>query len=103
MINRGKWWEHYMLHYDDNILKEMNKKSKTMKKTTKNTEKTPIKKEKEYVVICNKESWLVGTRQDIIDDFNEDPDAYIENSKNIVIYELAAPVKFSFVTPQINF
>lgn len=30
MINRGKWWEYYMMHYDDNALEELNKLSINM-------------------------------------------------------------------------
>jgi hypothetical protein len=59
--------------------------------------------EKQYIVLCDGELWLTGTRQDIIDDFNDDAEAYVKHANEIKIYELSEPIPFSFVTPQINF
>jgi hypothetical protein len=61
-------------------------------------------KQKQYVVMYeNTEAWVVGTKQDIIDDFNENPDTYLDADGKLEIYELGEPIKFSFVTPQISF
>jgi len=61
-------------------------------------------KQKQYIVIYeNTEAWVVGTKQDIIDDFNENPDTYLDADGKLEIYELGEPIKFSFVTPQITF
>jgi hypothetical protein len=60
--------------------------------------------EKQYVVMYEvTEVWLVGTKQDIINDFNEDPDAYLRADGKIEIYELGEPIQFGFVTPSILF
>jgi len=60
-------------------------------------------KQKQYVVMYeNTEAWVVGTKQDIINDFNENPDTYLDAKDKIKIYELGEPIKFSFVTPQIT-
>jgi hypothetical protein len=65
--------------------------------------KTPAK-QKQYVVMYeNTEAWVVGTKKDIINDFNENPDTYLDAKDKIKIYELGEPIKFSFVTPQITF
>jgi hypothetical protein len=61
-------------------------------------------KEKKYIVLYEKtEAWIIGTKQDIIDDFNQEPDAYLGNDDNLEIYELGEPIKFGFVTPKILF
>ena len=64
--------------------------------------KTKKEEEKIYVVIFRgKELWVMGTKQDIINDFDEDPDTYISNYKDIDIYELPRPISFGFVKPEI--
>ena len=61
-------------------------------------------KQKQYVVMYeDTEAWVVGTKKDIINDFNENPDTYLDAKDKIKIYELGEPIKFSFVTPQITF
>jgi hypothetical protein len=61
-------------------------------------------KEKKYVVMYeDTEAWVVGTKQDIIDDFNENPDAYLKADGKIEIYELGEPIQFGFVSPSILF
>jgi hypothetical protein len=47
------------------------------------------------------EEWVVGSKQDIIDHFNEDPELYINAEKFLTIYELGPSIPFKFVTPQI--
>ena len=65
--------------------------------------KAPVAKEKQYIVLCEGELWVRGTKQDIINDFNEDPDLYMREEHTLKIYELPEPIPFSFVTPQITF
>jgi hypothetical protein len=61
-------------------------------------------KEKQYVLMYeNTEAWVVGTKKDIINDFNESPDVYLDAKDKIKIYELGEPIPFSFITPQISF
>ena len=61
-------------------------------------------KEKQYILMYdNTEAWVVGTKKDIIDDFNENPDVYLDAKHKIKIYELGEPIPFSFITPQISF
>ncbi len=61
-------------------------------------------KEKQYVLMYeNTEAWVVGTKKDIINDFNENPDIYLDAKDKIKIYELGEPIPFSFITPQISF
>lgn len=62
-----------------------------------------MKKEKQYIVICDNELWVKGTRRDVMVDFIEDSEAYIQYANNIKIYELGEPIPFTFITPQINF
>ena len=70
-----------------------------MKKKT-----TPeVVNQKQYIVLCDGELWIEGTKQDVINDFNEDPETYIQYANKIKIYELGEPIPFSFITPQINF
>jgi hypothetical protein len=57
--------------------------------------------EKKYIVLCKNETWVVGTKQDIIDDFNEDPEIYANNYDDINVYELSKPIPFSVTTPKI--
>lgn len=62
----------------------------------------PKAKEKKYIVVFqDAELWVIGTRSDIIKDFNEDPEIYIDGAEHIKIYELGEPIPFTFVTPQI--
>ena len=65
--------------------------------------KAPVIKEKQYVVLCDGELWVVGTRQDVIDDFNVDPDAYMKEHNNVKIYELGEEVPFTFAEPKLTF
>jgi hypothetical protein len=65
--------------------------------------KAPVVKEKQYVVLCDGELWVVGTRQDVIDDFNVDPDAYMKDSNDVKIYELGEEVPFTFAEPKLTF
>ena len=61
-----------------------------------------VGKEKKYIVLYqDTETWVVGSKQDIIDDFNKDPELYVGEAKDLAIYELGEPIPFSFVTPQI--
>lgn len=61
-------------------------------------------KEKKYIALYdNTEVWVIGTQQDIIDDFNQEPDAYLSADGMLEIYELGEPIKFGFVTPKILF
>jgi hypothetical protein len=61
-------------------------------------------KEKQYVVMYEGvEAWVVGTKQDIINDFNENPDVYLNADGKIEIYELGEPIQFGFVSPSILF
>ncbi len=61
-------------------------------------------KEKQYVLMYeNSEAWVVGTKKDIVNDFNENPDIYLDAKDKIKIYELGEPIPFSFITPQISF
>jgi len=70
-----------------------------MKKT-----KTPeVINQKQYIVLCDGELWVEGTKQDVIDNFNEDTNAYIKYANIIKVYELGEPIPFSLNTPQINF
>ena len=62
-----------------------------------------IAKEKQYVVLCNDDLWVVGTRQDVMDDFNEDPDAYMKEHNDVKIYELGNEVPFTFNEPKLTF
>ncbi len=55
------------------------------------------------VVFKAEELWVMGTRQDVINDFNENPDTYMENYKDIDIYEVPRPISFGFVKPEIVF
>ena len=58
--------------------------------------------EKKYIVLYeDAEVWVVGTKKDIINDFNKDPELYVKEAKNIKIYELGSTIPFKFVTPQI--
>jgi len=60
------------------------------------------KDSKKYIVLYqDTETWVVGSKQDIIDDFNKDPELYVREAKDLAIYELGEPIPFSFVTPQI--
>ena len=69
--------------------------------TTKKT-KTSEAKEKKYIVIYqDAEAWVIGSKQDIIDDFDKDPELYVREAKEIEIYELGTPISFSFITAQI--
>lgn len=62
------------------------------------------KAEKKYIVLFqDAETWVVGTKEHIMKDFNDDPDLYIKEAKSIKIYELGEPIPFTFVTPQIQF
>lgn len=70
-----------------------------MKKTT----TSEVVNQKQYIVLRYDELWVKGTKQDVIDDFNEDPDAYITDIAGIKVYELSEPIPVSFITPQINF
>jgi hypothetical protein len=71
--------------------------------------KKPAKavKEKKYIVIYDDnggkfiEEWVIGSKQDIIDDFNKDPDLYLNAKDVLTIYELGPSIPFKFVTPQI--
>jgi hypothetical protein len=47
------------------------------------------------------EAWVIGNKQDIINDFDESPETYIDQADKIKIYELGDPIPFSFITPQI--
>jgi hypothetical protein len=60
-------------------------------------------KEKQYVVLCNDDLWVVGTKQDIINDFNVDPDAYMNENNDVKIYELGQEVPFTLVEPKLTF
>lgn len=61
-------------------------------------------KEKKYIALYeNTDVWIIGTKQDIIDDFNKEPDAYLSADGMLEIYELGEPIKFGFVTPKILF
>ena len=65
--------------------------------------KAPVVKEKQYVVLCDGDLWVVGTRQDVISDFNVDPDAYMKEHNNVKIYELGEEVPFTFAEPKLTF
>jgi hypothetical protein len=66
--------------------------------------KSKKQEEKIYMVIFKGKSlWAFGTRQDIIDDFEECPSVYLDNYKDIDIYEVPRPISFGFVTPSIVF
>jgi hypothetical protein len=60
-------------------------------------------KQKQYVVLCEGDLWVVGTRQDIMNDFNGDPDAYMSENNDVKIYELGEQVPFTFVEPKLTF
>lgn len=61
-----------------------------------------VGKEKKYIVLYqDTETWVVGSKQDIIDDFDKDPELYVREAKEIAIYELGESIPFKFVTPQI--
>jgi hypothetical protein len=62
-----------------------------------------VAKEKQYVVLCNDDLWVVGTKQDIINDFNVDPDAYMNENNDVKIYELGQEVPFTLVEPKLTF
>jgi len=47
--------------------------------------------------------WVVGTRQDVMNDFNEDPDAYMKEHNDVKIYELGNEVPFTFNEPKLTF
>lgn len=65
------------------------------------TRKTKIVEKKYIVVYEDTEAWIIGNKQDIINDFDESPETYIDQADKIKIYELGEPISFSFVTPQI--
>ena len=65
--------------------------------------KAPVAKEKQYIVLCEGELWVVGTKQDVIDDFNVDPDAYMKERNDVKIYELGEEVPFTFAEPKLTF
>lgn len=66
--------------------------------------KTKTQPEKKYIVLCNDaELWVVGTKEDVLLDFTEDKQIYIDNADNIKIYELGESIPFTFVQPQLNF
>jgi hypothetical protein len=61
---------------------------------------------KKYIVMYDDndgfvENWAVGSKQDIIDEFNKDPNLYLNAKDELTIYELGPSVPFKFVTPQI--
>jgi len=62
-----------------------------------------MEKEKQYIVICDNELWVTGTRRDVMIDFIKDSEAYVNYANDIKIYELGEPIPFSLITPQINF
>lgn len=65
--------------------------------------KTKPADEKKYIVVFNNsELWVVGTKNDIMKDFYEDPEVYIESAELIKIYEIGTPVPFKFIQPQIQ-
>jgi len=53
--------------------------------------------------LCNDDLWVVGTKQDIINDFNVDPDAYMNENNDVKIYELGQEVPFTLVEPKLTF
>ena len=70
--------------------------------------KKPAKavEEKRYIVIYDDgegfvEQWVIGSKQDITNDFNKDPDLYLKSKEDLTIYELGPSVPFKLVTPQI--
>ena len=65
------------------------------------TRKTKTEEKKYIVLYQDDETWVVGSKQDIIDDFDKDPELYVREAKDIAIYELGEPIPFKFVTPQI--
>jgi hypothetical protein len=66
--------------------------------------KSKKEKEKIYMVIFKgEELWVMGTKQDVINDFDENSDTYMSNYKDIDIYEVPKPISFGFVTPSIVF
>jgi len=66
--------------------------------------KSKKQEEKIYMVIFKgQDLWAFGTRQDIIDDFEESPSVYLDNYKDIDIYEVPRPISFGFVKPEIVF
>jgi hypothetical protein len=75
---------------------------KPTKRTTKKASEVAVK-EKQYVVLCEGDLWVVGTRQDVMDDFNEDPNAYMEEHNDVKIYELGEEVPFTFNKPNLTF
>jgi cytidine deaminase len=65
------------------------------------TRKTKTQEKKYVVLYEDAEVWVVGTKKDIITDFNKDPELYVKEAKNIKIYELGELLPFKFITPQI--
>jgi hypothetical protein len=65
------------------------------------TRKTKTEEKKYIVVYEDTEAWVIGNKQDIINDFDESPETYIDQADKIKIYELGDPIPFSFITPQI--
>jgi hypothetical protein len=55
------------------------------------------------VIFKGEELWVMGTKQDVINDFDENSDTYMSNYKDIDIYEVPKPISFGFVTPSIVF
>ena len=74
-----------------------------MKQTTRKTKAPVAIKQKEYIVLCDGELWVRGTKQDVMDDFNEDPDLYMRENNNVKIYELGNEVPFTFNEPKLTF
>lgn len=74
-----------------------------MKPTKRPTKKAPTMEEKKYVVLCDGDLWVVGTKQAVMKDFEQDPDAYMKESNDVKIYELGPEVPFTYVEPTLNF
>ena len=60
-------------------------------------------KDKKYVVLCDGDLWVVGTKKDIMEDFEQDPTAYMEEKNDVKIYELGKEVPFTYVEPTLKF
>lgn len=75
---------------------------KPTKRTTKKASEVAVK-EKQYVVLCDGDLWVVGTKQDIMNDFEQDTNSYMEEENNVKIYELGQEVPFTYVEPTLNF
>ena len=75
---------------------------KPTKRPTKKASEVAVK-EKQYVVLCEGDLWVVGTKQAIMEDFEQDPDAYMQEKNNVKIYELGQEVPFTYVEPTLNF